>query len=109
MAAALVAAAIHAGGVATVFARDGESPRDALLRTRPAVVAIDCEHEEACSDGFLGPALMTGAQVAVFGPARLARELVAASRRFSVAAFCLPADQERLLDLVVGVAHGEEA
>ncbi len=105
MAAALVGAVIEAAGVAAVFARHGESPRDALLRTRPAVVAIDCEHDEACSEAFLGPVVMTGAEVAIFGPPRLSREMLSASRRFSVGAFCLPDDQEPLLELARRAAH----
>ena len=107
MAAALVGAAIEAVGVATAFARQGESPRDALLRTRPAVVAIDCEHDEACSEAFLGPVVMTGAAVAVFGPPRLSRDLLVAARRFSVSAFCLPDDQEQFLELVRRAARGD--
>ena len=109
MSAALVGAAIEAAGVAAVFARPDESPREALLRTRPAAVAIDCEHEEACSDAFLGPVLMTGATVLVFGPPRLAHELMAASRRFSLRAFCLPDDEPQLLELVRRATRGEEA
>lgn len=108
MGAALVGAAIESVGVATVFARQGEPPREALLRTRPAVVAIDCEHDEACSEAFLGPVVMTGAEVAIFGPPRLSVDLVAASRRFAVGAFCLPNDQEQLLDLVRRAAHRDD-
>ena len=106
MTAALVGAAMEATGAGAVFARHDESPREALLRTRPAVVAIDCEHDEACSEAFLGPVVMTGAAVAVFGPPRLSRDLLGASRRFSIAAFCLPDDQEQLLELVRRAVHG---
>lgn len=105
MTAALVGAAIEAANVAVVFARHDETPREALLRARPAVVAIDCEHDEACSEAFIGPVVMTGAAVAVFGPPRLSRDLLGASRRFSIAAFCLPDDEERLLELVRRTVH----
>lgn len=100
MTAALVGAAMEAANVAVVFARQDESPREALLRARPAVVAIDCEHDEACSEAFLGPVVMTGAAVALFGPPRRSHDLLAAARRFSVRAFCLPDDEPQLLQLV---------
>lgn len=108
MTAALVGAAIEAADVAVMFARHDESPREALLRARPAVVAIDCEHDEACSEAFLGPAVMTGAAVALFGPPRLSHALLAASRRFSIRAFCLPADEEQLLELVRRAVYGDD-
>ena len=36
------------------------------MRVRPQLVLIDCDHEESCSDEFVGPALMTGARVLLF-------------------------------------------
>ena len=31
-------------------------PRDALMRVRPRLAVIDCDHVDACSDAFIGPA-----------------------------------------------------
>ena len=63
LAAALLGAAVEHGGSAPHFPQAGEAPRAALLRLRPRLVLVSCDHTEACSDGFIGPALMTGARV----------------------------------------------
>ena len=63
LAAALVGAAIELAGHAPRFPLADEAPRAALLRVRPRLVVIDCDHEDACSDSFIGPALMTGSRV----------------------------------------------
>ncbi len=107
MTAALVGAVIEAAGAPPLFPRADEAPRDALRRTRPAIVAVDCEHEDACSEAFLGPAVMVGAAVALFGPARRARELVSAGRRFGIPALCFPDDVELLVALVRRALDGD--
>ena len=73
--AALLGAAVELAGHIPHFARTGESPRAALLRLRPNVVFVDCDHVEACADSFLGPAIMTGARVILIRSPRSTREL----------------------------------
>lgn len=65
LAAALLGAAVEHAGSLPHFPRSGEAPRGALLRLRPRLVLISCDHPEACSEAFIGPALMTGAAVLV--------------------------------------------
>lgn len=72
---ALLGAAIELGGHLPHFAAADESARSALLRVRPRVVLIDCDHEESCSEEFVGPALMTGARVLLIRSARTVRDM----------------------------------
>lgn len=92
MAAALVGAAIELAGGRPLYPGAGERPRDALLRHRPALVLVDCDDETSCADAFLGPVLMTGARVAVFGSARSRRDVSELVARLGVRALRLPAD-----------------
>src|SRR6478609_8179413 len=48
LAAALLGAAIELAGLAPRFPQSAESPRNALLRVRPRLVFIDCDHEDGC-------------------------------------------------------------
>jgi len=66
LAAALLGAAVELTGFTPRFAVANESPRSALLRIRPALVLIDRDDQEACTDAFIGPALMAAARVVIF-------------------------------------------
>ena len=57
------------------FRRPTKRARAALLRVRPRLVVIDCDHEDACSEAFIGPALMTGSQVLLFRSRRTRRDV----------------------------------
>lgn len=70
LAAALLGAAVELAGHDPHFPRSGEVARDALRRVRPRLAVVDCDHDEACSDSFVGPALMTGARVLLFSSPR---------------------------------------
>jgi hypothetical protein len=99
LAAALIGAAVELAGLEPAFATDGESPRAALLRVRPRLVLMDCDHA-ACGPSFFGPVLMTGARVLLVGSRRNhgdARELAA---RFGLRAIMLPADLAAIADLL---------
>jgi hypothetical protein len=63
LAAALLGAAVDLAGHAPHFPSRDESARAALIRLRPRAVLIECDHDEACAESFIGPALMTGAAV----------------------------------------------
>src|SRR5829696_3716860 len=91
---ALIGAAVELAGYAPVFPSDGESSRDALLRTRPCVVLVDCDDEHACAKSFFGPAMMAGSQVAVFSSSRSKRTIEPIAEQFGVRAFRLPIDIE---------------
>ena len=102
LAAALLGAAVELVGHTPYFPRENENPRDTLRRIRPAVVLIDCDQEDACSETFFGPAMMTGARLAVFSSSRSQRALGPIAAEFGVHAFGLPIDFDELRRILEG-------
>ncbi|MDB4883926.1 MAG: hypothetical protein JWL95_2692 [Gemmatimonadetes bacterium] len=103
LAAALLGAAIELAGHDPFFPQANESARNALLRVRPRLVVIDCDHEEACSDAFVGPALMTGSEVLLFRSRRTRRDIGDLAERLHVTVMELPAEHERMSTLLRGL------
>lgn len=100
LAAALIGAATELAGFEARYPSSTENPREALLRTRPRVVVVDCDHE-AASESFFGPALMAGAQIAVFSSPRSERASEPIAESYRIRTLRLPVDVEvigRLLD-----------
>jgi hypothetical protein len=106
LAGALLGAAIELAGGRPLFPADGERPRDALLRLRPAHVLVDCDDEGSCAEGFLGPVLMTGARVTIFGSPRARRDVRELADRIGVRLLDLPAELEELPSLLEPVLDG---
>jgi hypothetical protein len=100
LAAALLGAAIELAGYAPRFPQTKEAARTALLRARPRLVVIDCDHEEACSDAFIGPALMTGSRVLLFRSRRTTRDVSELSGRLGLRIAEMPMDHEPLSQLL---------
>lgn len=100
LAGALLGAGFELAGATPVFPREQESPRDALLRLRPRLVMIDCDHVEACTEAVFGPAMMVGARISVFSSTRSHRALEPIAREFNVASFELPVDFDELARLL---------
>ncbi len=100
LAAALLGAAVELVGFQPAFPTDAEPPRDALLRVRPGVVLVDCDHERACGPSFFGPALMTGARIVLFGSRRSRRDAAGVADRFSLRSVTLPADLAAIAELL---------
>ena len=100
LAGALLGAAVELVGASAQYPHAEEEPRDALLRVRPAVALIDCDHESACTESFFGPALMIGARVAVFSSSRSKRALDPIAEEFGVCAFGLPIDFAELSKII---------
>ena len=100
LAGALLGAAVELVGATPAYPTAGETPRDALLRIRPAVAFVDCDHEDACTESFFGPALMAGARVAVFSSSRSRRALEPVAEEFGVRTFGLPIDFGELSEIV---------
>ena len=96
LAAALLGAAVELTGHLPYFARQGESSRGALLRVRPKLVLIDCDHEESCSDEFVGPALMTGSRVLLFRSRRTERDMTEFAERLALRVVEMPMEHESL-------------
>lgn len=104
--AALLGASVELAQMEVRFPQRGETIRNALRRVRPALILADCDREDASADSFVGPALMTGARVAVFCSARhVTRERTRAiADRHGLAFFTLPDDAEALQGWVAAVA-----
>jgi hypothetical protein len=98
--AALLGAAVELEGHAPHFSQATEGARAALLRLRPSVVLIDCDHEEACSETFIGPALMTGAKVQLFRSRRTKRDVSRFARQLGVTVAELPMGPDGLTALL---------
>jgi hypothetical protein len=96
LAAALLGAAVELAGHAPRFSTEGELPRAALLRLRPRLVLVDCDHDDACSDAFLGPAIMTGAKVLIFRSRRSSRDVADLAARMQVMLVDLPLQGDQL-------------
>jgi len=97
LAAALLGAAVELAGHQPHFPESHERARDALRRVRPRLVVVDCDHEDACAEAFVGPALMTGAQLLLFDSHKRADRGVTAARRLGLDVVHLPDDHEVLV------------
>jgi hypothetical protein len=100
LAGALLGAAVELVGGSAHYPHTDEAPRDALLRVRPTVALVDCDHETACTEAVFGPALMIGARVAVFSSSRSRRALDPIAEEFRVRAFELPIDFAELSKII---------
>lgn len=105
LAAALLGAAIDLAGLAPRFPKLGESPRGALLRVRPRLVVIDCDHEDGCSEAFVGPALMTGSQVVLFRSRRTQRDVSEMAGRLGLRTVEMPQEHHELTALLRGLVR----
>jgi hypothetical protein len=100
LAAALLGAAIELAGHAPRFPYAAESARQALLRVRPRLVVIDCDHEDGCSEAFVGPALMTGSQVVLFRSRRTRRDVSDMADRLGLRMVEMPQEHGSLTSLL---------
>jgi hypothetical protein len=100
LSAALLGAAIELAGHAPRFPQSDEQPRAALLRVRPRLVVVDCDHEDACSEAFVGPALMTGSRVLLFRSRRTRRDTSELSERLGLRTMEMPVEHESLVRLL---------
>jgi hypothetical protein len=96
LAAALLGAAVELVGFRPAFPADDDSPRSVLLRVRPGVVLVECDHEAACAPSFFGPALMIGARVVLAGSLRTGRDPRALASSFGLGTITLPCELEAL-------------
>jgi len=102
-------AAVELAGYAPVFPAEAESPRDAVMRLHPGAALVDCDHEDACTETFFGPAMMVGARVAVFSSRRSVRTLEPIATEFDVRVFSVPIDFADLLVLLDDLTKTVEA
>jgi hypothetical protein len=100
LAAALIGAAVELVGFAPAFPIDEEPPRDALMRVRPRLVLVDCDHDAASGPSFFGPVLMTGARVVLLSSRRTRRDAAAIAVRFGLRAITMPTDLDEIAELL---------
>jgi hypothetical protein len=100
MGAALLGAAIEVSGLKVGFPAVGESPREALRRMRPSYVLIDCDDTSAADESLIGPALMMGGRIFLFGTDLRMRLRKHLAIRFHLGAIVLPNDAERLASIL---------
>jgi hypothetical protein len=97
LAAALLGAVVEVAGDQPHFPELTEPAPGALRRVRPRVVLVDAGHEEACSDEFVEPALMSGARVLLIDGKRHGERVATVGRRLGLEVIHLPDDNELLL------------
>ena len=107
LAGALLAALAETAGLSPAFANASETPRDALRRLRPDIVLVDCEHDVACSEQFLGPVRMTGAAALVFGRGGDAERLRALADTHHVRVLTLPMDADEFVRTIREATNGK--
>jgi DNA-binding response OmpR family regulator len=100
LAGALLGAGVELAGYTPTFPREGEGAREALRRARPCAVLVDCDSDDACGETFFGPAMMTGASVAIFTSSRSRRALEPIADEYGVRVFGLPIDFAELKALL---------
>ena len=100
LAAALLAAAVELAGHSPHFVQNGEPARSALRRIRPKLILIDCDHEETCSEEFIGPALMMDARVVLFRSHRTQRDMSEFANRLSLRIVDMPLEHDALTGLL---------
>ena len=100
LAAALMGAAVELAGHVPHFPDPDETVRAALLRLRPRVTLIDCDLDEACTESFIGPALMIGSRVQLFASRRTTRDAPRLAQRLGLPLATLPMDEDALATLL---------
>ena len=66
------------------------------MRVRPRLILVDCDHAEACTDEFVGPAIMTGARVVLFHSRRSTADQSDFSERLGLRILDMPAEHESI-------------
>lgn len=100
VAAALLGAAVELAEHMPHFVGNGERTRAALLRVRPRLILVDCDHEEACTDEFVGPAIMTGARVVLFRSNRSIADRTQFSGRLGLRTLDMPKEHDSITALL---------
>lgn len=100
LAAALLGAAVELAGHMPHFPGKEERVRAALLRVRPRLILVDCDHEDACTDEFVGPAIMTGARVILFRSKRSAANRTAFVERLNLRIIDMPKEHDSITSII---------
>lgn len=87
-------------GFRVEFAQAGEPAGDAVRRVKPRLVLLDCRDVRISDERLLGPAMMVGAWVYLFGTSDGLRNLEVLASRHGADIVVLPDDAERLPELL---------
>lgn len=102
LAAALIGAAVELAGVAPAFADAAEPAKAALRRLRPMYVLLSHDEPSAFDDAFMGPAMMIGARLFVFGSEGRLSRLESFVARYKLGTIVLPRDVESIRERLTG-------
>ena len=105
--AALVGAAIELAGIGVIFVGT-EQPLAILRRARPSYLLIDCADPAAADEALIGPAMMMGTRVVLFGDERSAQLLRPTAVRLRLGFVVLPRDVDDLIALLSGTKTSRE-
>lgn len=89
--AALLGLMVELHGFQPKFVDRLESVDNAIRKTRPSAVLIDCDHPD-CTDALIETIRQLDATPILFSPFRMQHETRAAAARHGVRAFTLPTD-----------------
>lgn len=112
LAAALIGSAAELAGLPPEFPANDENARDAIRRVHPAVIIADCSRVDARNEAFIGPAMMTGAAIAIFCSSADTVEVTrarAVASRYALAFFVFPGDVGAMHAFLDDVAQGSRA
>lgn len=91
--AALLGLMVELQSLEPLYLAEGEEASQAILRERPEVVVIDCDHQD-CTETLLDVVKQSGARAILFSPFRMQAEVSKLASRHGVGSFTLPTDPE---------------
>jgi hypothetical protein len=100
LAGALIGAAVELLGLSPAFPHPAEGAAAALRRNRVTHVLIDCSDACVTDESVLGPAMMTGARLFLFGTDGALHVRHPAVARYQLRLISIPADLDRLAEIL---------
>jgi len=99
--AALLGLLVEGSGFQPKFAGEDEAAKDAISRTRPFAVLVDCDHPEF-SDDLIETIRRSGARPILFSPFRNQLEVTRLASQHGTPSFTLPAEPETFTRILGG-------
>jgi CheY-like chemotaxis protein len=109
---ALLGAMVELDGYVPTFCAADEQPLGAILRHRPQLLLLDCEHELAWEGPAMRRIASTGTRTLLFSAMRSQREIEMVAARYDIPAFVLPVAFREFtshISSVLGPAEGAAA
>ena len=99
--AALLGLMVEGAGFQPKFAENDESAQNAVSRTRPIAVLVDCDHPEF-SDDLIETIRRSGARPILFSPLRNQSEMTRLASRHRTQSFTLPTEPANFAAILGG-------